>query len=164
MAKDSKPIPIEEALDAARKGIREQKPFLDAQAEVYSSSGKASDAILVERIDSIDMDSYYLVSWTFRELVVAIVQVDALSGSFLGASMLANPIKSPFLSLDDAKEKAIAEDASKKYGAPRYVWRPCRESTNPTNPFCEVPYESGAVFVTMTGDVLSELTSLGRGG
>ncbi len=164
MAEDLKPIPIERALGIARKGILEHNPFLEDRTKEYSRLGKAGDTILVERIDRVELESYYLISWTVEELTVAIVQVNAITGSFLGVSTLANPAKSPFLSIEEARKKAALANNRRNYGVPRYIWQPCRESTNPTNPFCEVPYDNGVVYVTMTGEVLSELTPLGRGG
>jgi hypothetical protein len=151
------------AVDVAKQGILDYQ--LDRNSAVASTiqNGYPEIPLLVERIDK-PKSAYYLISWTDTEGVVFVVEVDAIKGIMLGATIFPKPVFSPFLTPDGAIDCATQKFPRHIFATPRLVWCPCRESTNPILPFYELLINEDVLYVDMDGSIFSELTPLGFGG
>jgi len=151
------------AVDAARRGIRDYALAKDPNVAITIQTGNPGTPLLVERLDE-PVNAYYLVPWMVAEEVVFVVQVDASSGTMIGATIFPKPIQSPFLTPEEAIHYAARKFPHYVFGNARLVWRPCRESTSLVRPFYQIPFTEGVLYVDMDGSILLELTPLGLGG
>lgn len=105
-----------------------------------------------------------MVPWHDARGIVFVVQIDGETGAMSSAAVLATPL--PRLAPGPDEAGRVVEDrlGDTVVGEPELVWRPCRESTSPWQPFYRVPLAAGEAFVGVDGSVFRHLTSLGRGG
>ncbi len=151
------------AVDTARRGILDHGLDRDPAVAFAIRNGYPGSALLVKRLDKPE-NAYYLIPWVITEGVVFVVEVDANSGIMLGTTTFPKPSPSPFLTPDEAKDCVVRKFPQRKFGNPRLVWRPCRESTSPIRPFYEIPVNKDFLYVDMDGLIVLELTPLGLGG
>jgi hypothetical protein len=130
---------------------------------------------LVQRLDAVD--EYYQLVPLERGGTVAFARVDALRGTFLGVSgASADALESHVLSATEDVERAlvgrIADDCSNyasvlREGSftvhPTLVWRPCRESTSPYDPFHQIDAAGRVYYVDGRNRIYSSLTDLRPG-
>lgn len=151
------------ATEGARRGILEYGLDNDPALASAARGGQPDTPLLVDRLDDPG-NAYYLVPWMTAEGVAFVVKVDASTGAMLSATTFSRPIRSPFLTPNEALDSVRRMLPHDALGRPRLVWRPCRESTNPSRPFYEIPLDEGVLYVDMDGSVIVELTPLGLGG
>ena len=151
------------AVDAAKRGLLDFGLDRDPAVALAIQRGHPKTPLLVERLDDPGA-AYYLIPWLDAKGVVFIVEVDAVSGTMLGATTFPKPTPSPFLTPKKALECAARGFPQHKFGKPRLVWRPCRESTSPVRPFYQISFGTGVLYVDMNSSVFQKVTPLGRGG
>ena len=107
---------------------------------------------------------YYLVPWQSAQGIVLIVQVDAKTGSMSGAAPVNLPQYRLVLPEHEALGIASGKSARPLIGEPTLVWRPCRESSSPFQPFYRMATQGGECFVGAGGAFYPALTPFGQGG
>jgi hypothetical protein len=122
---------------------------------------RAGTPLLVKRLDSPAHD-YYLVPWEDDRGIVAVVQIDAVTGAFTSAAPFPVPQERLVMSAEEAA-RAVSATVGTPARETELVWMPCRESASPLQPLYRVRTEHGEVFVGATG-VQQTLTPFGRGG
>ena len=151
------------AIDASRRGIADYGLERDPVVAHALQNGQPGRPLLVEQLEK-PQSSYYLIPWALVEGVVCVVRVNAFTGAMLGVTTFSKPTPSPFVTSEEAVKRARSRFPERTFGEPRLVWRPCRESTTPTRPFYQIPFDGKVLYVDMEGAVLEKLTSLGLGG
>lgn len=156
-------IDIAAAIQSAEIGMSKLIPPKNSEISAFLSKSKPISALFVKRLDTPEQ-SYYLIPWKSSKGIGLIAQVNATSGVFLGVAEYRKPIAFPFISADRALSIANQIVSGEPIGSPVLVWKPCRESTNPQRPFYQIAYKNKNIYVDMDGNVLSNLSPLGRGG
>jgi len=153
-------ISAEQAVQAAQRGLQK---INDAGVAAAYLSGHSGVALLVKRLDESNRD-YYLVPWETKRGIILVANVDALSGEMSSAGLLPTPLPRLVMSADDARRVVETRLNQLPIGEPALVWRPCRESASPLQPFYQLPMRSGDVYVGVDGEVYRALTPFGMGG
>lgn len=149
-------------VEAARLGVLDYGLERNPAVAHAIESGYPGTPLLVERLDKPE-NAYYLVPWVITEGVVFVVMVNASSGNMLAVTTFPKPISSPVVAPDEALNYAAQKFPRHTFGEPRLVWQPCQESTSPTRPFYQIPFDKGILYVDMGGSIFLELTPLGLG-
>ena len=103
--------------------------------------------LLVRRIDVLDWH-YYLVPLLRNGVAVGVARIDAVHGVFMGASAV-KPGDIDDLSISGSDEALLLRDGSV---APELVWRPCRETRSPFEPFQQIVGLGGSVQYRRLGE------------
>jgi hypothetical protein len=153
---------------------KDSKNDLIAPREAIEQSARGADVIhldratarpgvplLVKRLDSPAHD-YYLVPWEDERGIIAVVQVDAVTGVFTSAAAFRSPQRQLVMSAEEAT-RAVAATFGTAAGSPELVWMPCRESASPLQPLYRVRTGDGEVFVGHFG-IQRTLMPFGLGG
>lgn len=128
------------------------------------SEGHAGQGSLVLRLDTTGRD-YYLVPWRDGRGIVAVVQIDAESGTMASVAVLPKPLERLMVTPDEARQAVSKRLGQRALGRPELVWRPCRETASPLQPVYRVTTEGGGTaFVGVDGSVYLGLTPFGKGG
>lgn len=123
----------------------------------------AGEPVLVRRPDAADLD-YFLVPWQSADGIHLIVQVSAKTGSMLGAAQLDRPVLQMVMSDSEALRIAKLESGRPITDKPILMWRPCRESSSPYQPFYRIRTQDGDRFIGSDGSIHPALTPFEKGG
>ena len=151
------------AVEAAKRGLETFRLQRSPGVASALTTAKAGAPIFVTRLDDPNRD-YYLVPWLEDRGIVLIVQVDASTGAMSSATPLPKPLPRLVSSPNEARRVVLEALNRRSTGEPRLVWRPCRESSSPLQPFYQVSTEKGDVFVGVDASVYASLTPFGKGG
>lgn len=164
-------LAVELSLDGVREaGLLERKNWR------LALDGEAGTPVLVQRLDRPD-SFYWVVPRTREGHVTSVVSVDARFGTYQQARAVAEPQQDVWLTLDREEITERLRDAwiplAGEAGrirlrpelltlAEHWVWRPCRESLTPFQPFRVAYYGAQRIYVRSDGAVFHRLTT-GRG-
>ena len=152
-----------EAAQAAERGLRKIDTDKNADVAAASAGGSAGVPLLVVRLDEPGRD-YYLVPWQDQHSILLVIQVDGSTGEMLSVAAQPNRLPELVMSPREACEAVEVQLQERVIGQPKIVWRPCRESASPLQPFYQIVTEGGDAFVTADGSVYRTLTPFGKGG
>jgi hypothetical protein len=168
-------ISAQEAIELAHRGIEEHRLAEEGALAHAVRDARATHAHLVHRLDRPD-EYYYLVTLARGKATTALVRLDALRGTFLGAHA-ASESAGPAI-IDREAALRIVRGRTVDFGGdlgripiregafcfyPALVWRPCRESRSPYYPFYQLTVGSSLIYVGVDGRVYPSLHDLGRG-
>jgi len=152
--RDTLPIGPDEACDVLLNAIADRRLHYSAALTEVESAYQAGEPQLVSRLD-VPGAHYYLIPLLRANSQVALGRVDAQQGSFMGFSSSAG------------SEPALHDARGLRYASPQVVpdlvWRPCRESPSPLEPFHRVIGPDGIAFRSQAGRTFSALTPFGAG-
>lgn len=132
---------------------------------------------LVQRLDRND-SFYWIVPQLRGDVASAVVNVDALYGTFREARALASSESTALLTMEPKLVEEVIlkriHRLPKRKGELRirpgigcisrnWVWKPCDQSLSPYYPFKQVLYGDQRLYVRSDGEVFMQLTLNGRG-
>lgn len=145
------------------RGLKKTELEKDPRVTFALMNGNAGDPIFVRRLDAPDRD-YYIVPWVSAAGINLIVQVNAITGIMSAAAPLNRPLQQLVISGLEAMRIASRESDQPVMAEPVLVWRPCRESSDPLQPFYQIKLKDGECFIGSDGAFYTTLTPFGQGG
>ena len=113
--------------------------------------------MFIHRLDEPEA-SYYILYWLLNDKMICIAEVDASSGEILSFTPFTHPGTEHFHNSDKFDEIIKTRYPDEEIADSDLVWRPCKESDSSIYPFRRVRTNKNTYFISMFGDVHTELT------
>jgi hypothetical protein len=150
-------ISASQAIREVINGIREDGLEGCQILNMYLDHEEMSHAMFVENLADPD-HSYYLVYWLINNRILCIAEVDATEGKVLSFTPFTHPGTEHYHNFMKAEQIVHEKFHEDEFIESHLVWRPCRESRSSLFPFRRVITKEHTYFVSISGDVYSELT------
>ncbi|MEI6683959.1 MAG: hypothetical protein WCO44_15110 [Bacteroidota bacterium] len=115
--------------------------------------------LLVSRLDE-EGSSYYILYWLLNGKMICVAEVDAHSGEVLSFTPFTHPGAEHYHDVEKFAEIIRTRFPDEAILSSDLVWRPCRESNSSLYPFRRVVTGKSTYYVSMFGEVYTELTPL----
>ncbi|MCX6245928.1 MAG: hypothetical protein NTU98_14635 [Bacteroidetes bacterium] len=125
--------------------------------KMYLENEEMIHAMFIENLADPN-HSYYLVYWLINKRILCIAEVDATEGKVISFTPFTHPGTEHYHNFLKAEEIVHEKFHEDEFIGSSLVWMPCRESTSSLFPFRRVVTKEHTYFVTMSGEVYSELT------
>ncbi len=150
-------ISTDTATEKAIKGAKIYNLVKDPNIASVLNNGEYKTPLLVKRLDK-ENNYYYLIPWILKNRIALVIELNALDGSLLGATYIPQKAQITFISPKKALKLAAKAYPNYKFKKSRLVWRPCQESYTPLQPFHQIPYKKGFLYISMDSKIYHHLT------
>jgi hypothetical protein len=113
--------------------------------------------LFIHRLDDPGA-SYYILYWLLNNKMICVAEVDAFSGNTLSFTPFTHPAAEHYHDADKFEEMIRTRYPDEEITDSDLVWRPCRESNSSIYPFRRVNTSKNTYFISMFGDVYTELS------
>ena len=113
--------------------------------------------LFVHRLDDPEA-CYYILYWLVNNKMVCIAEVDASAGNLLSFTPFTYPATEHYHDSDKFEDMIRIRYPGEEITDSDLVWRPCKESNSSIYPFRRVNTNKNIYFISMFGDVYTELT------
>jgi len=113
--------------------------------------------LFIHRLDDPSA-SYYILYWLMDDKMICIAEVDASGGNLLSFTPFTHPGTEHYHEADKFEEIIRIRYPDEEITDSDLVWKPCQESNSSIYPFRRVSTNKNTYFISMFGDLYTELT------
>ena len=117
--------------------------------------------LFIHRLDDPG-SSYYILYWLLNNKMICIAEVEACSGKVLSFTPFTHPATEHYHDTDKFEEIIRIRYPDEEITDSDLVWKPCRESNSSIYPFRRVSTDKNTYFISMFGDVYTELSPVAQ--
>ncbi|MCX6286005.1 MAG: hypothetical protein NTY96_02690 [Bacteroidetes bacterium] len=113
--------------------------------------------LFIHRLDDPGA-SYYILYWLINDKMICIAEVDAFNGNILSFTPFTHPATEHYHDTEKFEEMIRIRYPDEVVADSDLVWKPCNESNSSINPFRRVNTDKRTYFISMFGEIYTELT------